>query len=57
MQFALLFTKIKATFAAAFAAAFASALSPQREAEVKKHVHLFILERQGKVKDEGVFGL
>ena len=47
MQFALLFTKIKA--------AFASALSPQREAEVKKHVHHFILERQGKVKDEGVF--
>lgn len=49
MQFALLFTKIKA--------AFASALSPQCEAEVKKQVHLFILERQGKVKDEGVFGL
>lgn len=49
MQFALLFTKIKA--------AFASALSPQREAEVKEQVHLFILERHGKVKDEGVFGL
>ena len=49
MQFALLFTKIKA--------AFASVLSPQREAEVKKQVYFFILERQGKVKDEGVFGV